>query len=146
MKKNLILSFVFFAISLWMASYIVLPYFAIGGIQYYWYDNKNPVNVLINIILPSLIFAVSLYFANVHFGKALPIVRFPSLWMIGIILIFALISFGIFAGVMIIFPFYLTSHLGVAFFLGQLALVDLLMCSVVAFKRSWQKAKRVPTK
>ena len=146
MKKNLILSFVFFAISLWMASYIVLPYFAIGGIQYYWYDNKNPVNVLINIILPSCIFAVCLYFANVHFGKALPIVRFPVLWMIGIVLIFALISFGIFAGVMVIFPYTLTSHLGVAFFLGQLALVDLLMCSVLAFKRSYQKAKRVPTK
>lgn len=146
MKKNLILSFVFFAISLWMASYIVLPYFAIGGIEYYWYNYKDPVNALINIILPSLIFAVCLFFANVHFGKALPIVRFPVLWMIGIILIFALISFGIFIGVMMIFPFYLTSHLGVAFFLGQLALVDLLMCSVVAFKRSLQKAKRVPTK
>ena len=145
MKKNLILSFVFFAISLWMASYIVLPYFAIGGIHYYWYDFKNPVNVLINIILPSLIFAVCLYFANVHFGKALPIVRFPVLWMIGIVLIFALISFGIFAGVMML-PYTLTSHLGVAFFLGQLALVDLLMCSVLALKRSWQKAKRVPTK
>ena len=96
MKKNLILSFVFFAISLWMASYIVLPYFAIGGIQFYWYDYKNPVNALIDIIIPSLIFAVCLYFANVHFGKALPVVRFPVLWMIGIVLIFALISFGIF--------------------------------------------------
>lgn len=146
MKKNLILSFVFFAISLWMASYIVLPYFAIGGIHYYWYNYKDPVNALINIILPSLVFAVCLYFANVHFGKALPIVRFPVLWMIGIVLIFALISFGIFIGVMMIFPFYLTSHLGVAFFLGQLALVDLLMCSVVAFKRSLQKAKKAPTK
>ncbi len=146
MKKNLILSFVFFAISLWMASYIVLPYFAIGGIQHYWYDYKNPVNALINIILPSLIFGVSLYFANVHFGKALPIVRFPVLWMIGIVLIFALMSFGIFAGVMMVFPHNLTTHLGVAFFLGQLALVDLLMCSVVAFKRGCQKAKRVRAK
>ena len=146
MKKNLILSFVFFAISLWMASYIVLPYFAIGGIHYYWYDFKNPVNVLIDIILPSLIFGVCLYFANVHFGKALPIVRFPVLWMVGIVLILALISFGIFAGVMMIFPHNLTTHLGIAFFLGQLALVDLLMCSALAFKRSWQQAKRVIAK
>lgn len=138
---NLFLSMLFFAISFWMATYITLPYFAIGGIHYYWYDDRNFWNFVINILIPLLIFAPSLYLANHHFGKALSIVRFPIIWIALILLSLFIIVIGFMAGGLVVFWKLDWSHWTFAWFVGMLALFDFLMCSVLAAKTSLKHKK-----
>ena len=140
-KMNLFLSMLFFVISFWMATYITLPYFAIGGIHYYWYDDRNFWNFVINILIPLLIFAPSLYFANRHFGKALPIVRFPIIWIALILISLSIIVIGFMAGGLVVFWKLDWSHWTFAWFAGMLALFDFMMCSVLAVRQSLKHKK-----
>ena len=140
MKKNLILSFLFFAVCLWMASYMVFPYVVVGEYRYMMYDATNPVNIVIGIVLPVLIYLPSIYFANAHFKKALPIVRFPVLWIIGAATAFLLIVFGCFCGVLVVFPLGFT-YLLIALFFGEGALINIFIWSIMASTRGWKKAE-----
>ena len=140
MKKNLILSLVFFAVCLWMASYMVFPYFVVGEWNYMMYDATNPVNIVIGIVLPALIYLPSIYFANAHFKKALPIVCFPVLWIIGAVAAFLLIVFGCFAGVLYVFPLGFT-YLLIALFFGEGALINIFIWSIMASTRGWKKVE-----
>ena len=136
LKKNLFLSILFFTLCCWLASYVAFPYFAFGGYHYWAYDSSDPRNFCLNIILPSLLFIPFIILGNVNAKKAVPIVRFPVLWMVLILIDLAIISFGIFCGVMFIFPYYM-GYFMISWCLGMIALLNILVWSVIAFKRAY---------
>lgn len=142
MKKNLILSFVFFAISLWMASYIFMPYWAIGGFHYGTYDITNLVNLIMNIIIPFLIFFPCVVIANLNFIKAIHIARYPVTWIIGAVIDLLLILFGATAGVLLIFNCGVL-NLWMGFILGEATLINILVWSIMAAIRAFKNKEQI---
>ena len=140
LKKNLFLSILFFALCCWLASYIVLPYFAFGGIDYYSYNWEDPRNLILNIILPTILFLPCIFFGNYHAKKALPIAGFDFIWLLLIVVTLAIMCFGVFCGVMFVFP-YTMGYFMVAWFLGMIALTNILIWSTIAFKRAYLSHK-----
>ena len=140
LKRNLFLSILFFALCCWLASYIVLPYFAFGGSNVYGYNYHDPRNFFLNIILPTLLFLPCIFFGNYHAKKALPIAGFDFIWLLLIVVTLAIMSFGVFCAFMFIFPFNMGYFL-LAWILGMIALLNILIWSTIAFKRAYLKRK-----
>ncbi len=92
-----------------------------------------------NVVCPVILFVPFTIFGNIHAKKSGDIVRFPILWAVLILVVLALISFGILVGALFVFPNLLVYFM-VSWFFGMAALFNILVWSVVAFKRSYMKA------
>ena len=122
-----------------MAGYIICPFYAFGGFHYWSYDWQDIRNLFMNVICPVILFVPFTIFGNIHAKKSGDIVRFPILWAVLILVVLALISFGILVGALFVFPNLLVYFM-VSWFFGMAFFFNILVWSVIAFKRSFRKA------
>lgn len=134
-NKELLISFLFFVISIWIATYIFLPYFAIGGIEYLAYDLSNPVNVILNIVIPLMFFIIVLFFANYIYKKALPNLNNLVLCIIQISIAFLLILALIVFGIMVIIVYSNIINWVIGYIVAFMTVINFLIWSVVSFKK-----------
>jgi hypothetical protein len=134
-NKELLISFLFFAISIWIATYIFLPYFAIGGIKYLAYDLSNPVNVILNIVIPLMFFIIVLFFANYLYKKALLNLNNLVLCIIQISIAFLLILALIVFWIMVIIVYSNIINWVIGYIVAFMTVINFLIWSVVSFKK-----------
>ena len=122
-----------------MAAYIIVPFYAFGGFNYWTYDWQDTRNFIMNVMCPVILFVPFVIFGNIHAKKSGDIVRFPVLWAVLILVVLALIGFGIICAALFIFQTPI-GYFMVSWFFGMAALINILVWSVIAFKRSYKKA------
>lgn len=119
-----------------MAGYIIVPFYAFGGFHYWTYDWQDTRNLIMNVVCPVILFVPFTIFGNIHAKKSGDIARFPVLWAALILVVLALIGFGILVGALFIFP-SLIGYFMVSWFFGMAALINILVWSVIAFKKAF---------
>ena len=139
--KNLFLSLLLFVVSFWLGTYVFLPYFAVGGIDYMVYDLTNWVNVLINIVVPLLAYAVACFFANRFFKESLANPHSRVLWIVLIVLLSCFVAFLLFFGVMVVVVYRNIINYDIGYLLGLAAVINLLVWSIIALKKGNRKEK-----
>ena len=122
-----------------MAAYIIVPFYAFGGFHYWSYDWQDNRNFIMNVMCPVILFVPFTIFGNMHAKKSGDIVRFPVLWAVLILAVLALIGFGIICAALFVFQTPI-GYFMVSWFFGMTALINILVWSVIAFKRSYKKA------
>lgn len=139
-NKDLLISVLFFILSLWMATYIFLPYFAIGGIEYLAYDLNNPINIVLNIVIPVIMFCVFLFFANYFYKKTLSIANGLFLCIIQIIISSLLIVILIVLGIMVISVYSNITNWVIGYIAAFVSVVNFFVWSIVSLKKKTSKS------
>ena len=144
-NKSVIISLILFAISIWISTYIFLPYFAIGGINYYAYDITNIINIFINIVIPASMYIFAIVLANYFFRKSLSLLSNITFFIVLLCVMTLFFGFLVFFGLMVIHSYYDIINWTIGYAFCVISVIDIIVWSILAI-RALVKSKKVITK
>ena len=144
-NKSLIISLILFVISIWISTYIFLPYFAIGGINYYAYDITNIINIFINIVIPASMYIFAIVLANYFFRKSIGLLSNISFFIVLLCVMTLFFVFLVFFGIMVMHSYYDIINWTIGYAFCVISVIDIIVWSILAI-RALVKSKKVITK
>lgn len=141
-NKSLIISLILFAISIWISTYIFLPYFAVGGFNSHVYDITNTINVFINIVIPTVMYIITVVLANYYFRKSLGLLSNITLFIVLLCVMTLFFGFLVFFGIMVMHSYYFIINWTIGYAFCVISIINIIVCSILAI-RTLVKSKKV---
>ena len=133
-NKSLIISLILFAISIWISTYIFLPYFAVGGFNHHVYDITNAINIFINVAIPAVMYIIAVVLANYYFRKSLGLLSNIIFFIVLLCVMTLFFAFLVFFGIMVMHSYYFIINWTIGYAFCVISIMNIIVCSILAIR------------